>query len=84
MATLHLLANPNAAASCLAAVADSDSLLLIGDGVFATRAIADIARAGVLQSDAEARAVVPPPSQRISDAQFVAWVVAHERSVTWR
>ena len=85
MAVLHLLANPAAAASCVAAARAGDSLLLLGDGVFALATLDTPARVGVLRADAEARGVVAPASaQRISYAEFVEWVVACERSVTWR
>ena len=85
MAVLHLLSNPNAAASCLAVVAAGDGLLLLGDGVFAhTDVAASTARLGVLRDDAVARGVsVVADIQKLSQAEFVDWVVAFEISVTW-
>ena len=86
MATLHLLSEPGAAASCLAAVADDDAVLFLGDGVFALTAQRDSAvRVGVLRDDAESRGVAVPDDVRpMSQADFVDWVVAYARSVTWR
>ena len=85
MAVLHLLANPDARASCLALAAAEDSLLLIGDGVFALPAVAGAAiRLGVLRDDAAERGVaVPDAVQELSYDDFVSWVVACERSITW-
>lgn len=85
MAVLHLLANPDAGASCLALAAVEDSLLLIGDGVFALPAVAGAAlRLGALRDDAAERAVVIPDGiEALSYDDFVAWVVACERSITW-
>ena len=86
MATLHLLANPDAAASCLAALAENDALLALGDGVYALDEVAaqtTAARVGVLSEDARARGVSPSGVRELSYAEFVAWVVECERSVTW-
>lgn len=86
MATLHLLSNPSAAASCLAAVAGDDAVLFLGDGVFALTAHGNpTARIGVLGDDAASRAVaVPDHVRQMSQADFVEWVVAFDTSVTWR
>ena len=86
MATLHLLSNPSAAASCLAAAAGDDAVLCLGDGVFALTALGDAsALIGVLRDDAEQRGVaVPDHVRRMSQADFVDWVVAFDTSVTWR
>ena len=85
MAVLHLLANPNAAASCRAALAEGDALLLLDDGVFALSALADAAtRLGVLDVDASRCGVpVPDTVHRLGYADFVAWVAAYDRSATW-
>ncbi len=85
MAVLHLLSNPNAAASCLATVAEDDALLLLGDGVFAhVDVAASTARLGMLRDDAAARGVTAVADiQQLSQAEFVDWVVAFEASVTW-
>lgn len=84
MAVLHLLSNPNAAASCLAVVAEGDALLLLGDGVFAhVDVAASTARLGMLRDDAAARGVTAADIQQLSQAEFVDWVVAFEASVTW-
>lgn len=86
MATLHLLSNPGAVASCLAAAAADDAVLLLGDGVFALTALAASSVAiGVLRDDVDSRGVpVPGHVRRMSQADFVDWVVAHDTSVTWR
>ena len=86
MATLHLVSNPNAAASCLALATDDDAVLFLGDGVFALSARGNSSPPiGVLDDDAASRGVaVPDDVRRISQADFVDWVVAFDRSVTWR
>lgn len=84
MATLHVLANPAALASCLRALAPADRLLLLGDGARAAHALAaasaaaHAARVGVLGEGAPTTRVEP-----LSYDDFVGWVVACERSVTW-
>lgn len=85
MAILHLLANPNAAASCRAALAEGDALLLLDDGVFALPAMADAdVRLGVLDTDAVRLAVpIPENVARLGYADFVAWVANYDRSATW-
>ena len=85
MATLHILSNPAAAESCARALAAEDRLLLLADGVRARAAMANAKAAcvGVLR-DAENQATAPADHvQSLSYADFVAWVVACERSVTW-
>ena len=85
MAVLHLLANPNAAASCRAALAEGDALLLLDDGVFALPAVADAnVRLGVLDADAVRLGVsVPSAAHRLGYPDFVAWVAAYDSSATW-
>ena len=87
MAILHLLSNPAAASSCLDAVAADDSLLLIGEGVFALSTVAaaePAARLGFLKDDAQRLGVAPAPGVlAVSYAEFVAWVVECRHSVTW-
>ena len=88
MPTLHLIADSAAAADCRRAIAPGDRLLLLADGVFAAtafvRAPAAGARVGALKPDAERRGVRLDGIQPLSHADFVAWAVACERSVTWR
>lgn len=86
MATLHLLSDPGAAASCLAVVANDDAVLFLGDGVFALTARPNSAAPiGVLRDDAKSRGVaVPDHARPLSQADFVDWVVAFDTSVTWR
>lgn len=86
MATLHLLSNPGAVASCLAAAGRDDAVLLLGDGVFALTALGDSSTSvGVLRDDAESRGVATPDHVRpMSQADFVDWVVAFDTSATWR
>ncbi len=88
MAVLHLLANPAAVASCRSALAADDSLLLIGEGVLAQPLLLTIetpkVRQGVLAEDAERFGLAAVAGvERLSYADFVAWVVECERSVTW-
>lgn len=85
MAVLHLLANPNAAASCRAALVEGDAVLLLDDGVFALPALADAdVRVGMLEEDAVRLGVsVPSAADRLSYPDFVAWVTAYDRSTTW-
>ena len=84
MGILHILSNPDSAASCLAAMADGDSLVVLGDGVFALPGVATSERVGVVAEDAVDRCVgLPDGIKRLSYADFVAWVVACRSSVTW-
>lgn len=91
MATLHILADPGAVASCLGAAASGDRVLLIDDGVFAApRREADSAPAprverwGALREHAAARGVALDAAVEALDYDdFVAWACACERSVTW-
>ncbi len=85
MAVLHLLSNPDAATSCVAATAAGDRLLLIGDGVFALTAVASSpARLGLLGDDADARGIPPADTAEVlTYAEFVDWVVTCDNSVTW-
>ena len=88
MAVLHLLANPAAVASCRSALAADDSLLLIGEGVLAQPMLPTVetpkVRLGVLAEDAERFGLATVAGvERLSYADFVAWVVECERSVTW-
>ena len=85
MAVLHLLASPAAAASCRAALAADDAVLLLDDGVFALPALAKAeVRLGLLAADAEPRGVgADAVAERLDYAAFVAWVAAYDRSVTW-
>lgn len=86
MAVLHLLSNPEAAESCLAAVSDGDAVLLVGDGAFAR----DIAlrpgiRFGVLEEDTARRGLAPSAAvEALTYAGFVEWVAEFSKSVTWR
>ena len=87
MAVLHLLSNPAAASSCLDALAADDSLLLIGEGVFALSMVVaakPAVRLGFLAEDAQ-RLGVPlvHGTLAVSYAEFVAWVVECQHSVTW-
>ena len=86
MGILHLLSNPGAAPSCFAAVAEDDAVLLLGDGVFAlTARTSSPVPIGVLRDDAASRGVaIPDHVRQMSQADFVAWVVAFDTSVTWR
>ncbi len=84
MGILHILSNPDSAASCLVAMADGDSLVVLGDGVFALPGIATSARVGVVAEDAvDLSVALPDGIEQLSYADFVAWVVACRGSVTW-
>lgn len=83
MAVLHLLANPAAADTCLAAAAPGDAVLLLGDGVFAAAQLTTEMRVGALQEDATLRGERLHRAEALSDADFVDWVVGHDHSVTW-
>ena len=87
MATLHILANSAAAASCRRALAAEDRVVLLADGARAVAALATAEAAGIgLVCEAEHAAAMraPPKGVRVlSYRDFVAWVVACERSVTW-
>lgn len=88
MAVLHVLSNPAAVASCRSALAEDDSLLLIGEGALAQPLLLTIeppkVRLGVLAEDAARFGLATVAGvERLSYADFVAWVVECERSVTW-
>lgn len=87
MATLHVLSNSAAAASCVHAIAAGDRVVLLGDGARAVKALATVKAAGVgVVREEEGPAASPVPSngvQLLSYRDFVDWVVACERSVTW-
>ena len=87
MAILHLLTNPAAAEPCLATATLGDSVLLLGDGVFAAAQLPTNPcigpRIGALREDAATRGVALHDIEALSDADFVDWVVANDRSVTW-
>ena len=87
MATLHILSNSAAAASCAHALGPEDRVVLLADGARAVAALATAkaARIGVVCEAEDAAAMPVPPKgvQRLSYRDFVDWVVACERSVTW-
>ena len=86
MSVLHVLASPEAAESCLAAAAPGDAVLLVGDGVFA-HDVAEHAgiRFGLLRDDAISRGLdLPTGVQALGYGEFVDWVVASGKTVTWR
>ena len=84
MAVLHILSNPGAAASCLAAMADGDALLVLGDGAFALPNLVAPERTGVIGEDALDRGIALPDGvDRLSYADFVEWVVTCRSSVAW-
>lgn len=87
MATLHILANSAAAASCAHALAAEDRVVLLADGARAVEALATAKAACVgVVCDAEDAGASPVPLsgvQQLSYRDFVDWVVACERSVTW-
>lgn len=90
---LHTLNQPPANGSCLARCLDAmttqDTLLLIEDGVYwalpafasQLKPVAD--RLYVLDADVQARGLTLPAEKRISDEQFVALCVSHDKVVSW-
>lgn len=86
VAILHVLSNPNAVETCLAAASDGDAVLLVGDGAFAQ----DIAprpgiRFGVLEEDIRYRGLAPSTAlEPLGYAGFVKWAAEYSKSVTWR
>ena len=86
MGILHVVSNPAAVESCLAAVSDGDAVLLVGDGAFAQ----DIARHpgirfGVLAEDTVRRGLEPSAAlEALTYAGFVEWAAEFPKSVTWR
>lgn len=86
MPILHVLSNPAAAESCLAAASDGDAVLLVGDGTFA-HAIAQRPgiRFGVLEEDMASRGLAAATAlEALTYAGFVDWVTEFPKSVTWR
>ena len=86
MAALHLVSNPAATDSCLAAADAGDALLLVGDGVFAHRRARKAGnRVGVLADDATSRGLdLPPEFEVLTYTAFVEWVADYATTVTWR
>lgn len=87
MATVHILSNSAAAASCVRAIAAEDRVVLLADGARAVEALANVKAAcvGVVCEEGDAAVSTDPPSgvQLLSYRDFVDWVVACERSMTW-
>ena len=86
MPILHVLSNPTAAESCLAAASDGDAVLLVGDGTFA-HGIAQRTgiRFGVLEEDMASRGLEPSAAlEALTYAGFVDWVAEFSKTVTWR
>lgn len=85
MSTLHVLANPDAAQTCLDAAADGDAVLLVGDGVFAHRIAGRPGiRLGVLKDDVMSRGLEPAGLEVLSYDGFVEWAADFGKTVTWR
>lgn len=83
---LHVVSNPAAVASCLAAAGEDDAVLLVGDGVFA-HGVAEGSgiRVGVLADDTASRGLRPSTGlESLSYGDFVEWVVKFPKTVTWR
>ena len=80
------MSNPESVESCLAATAEGDSVLLVGDGVFAQhRAECAGIRFGILGDDAATRGLKPLGAfEALSYRGFVEWVVNASKTVTWR
>lgn len=86
MPVLHVVSNPDAVDSCLAAAADGDAVLFVGDGVFAQRRAGRSGiRFGVLGDDAASRGLEPPAGLAVLTYEgFVEWVAGCAKTVTWR
>ena len=86
MAILHVLSNPAATESCLAAAADGDAVLLVGDGVFAHGiARPPGIRFGVLEEDMASRGLeLSAELEALTYAGFVDWAAEFPKTVTWR
>ncbi len=93
MSTLHCLhhANPDALHRALAADQTGDALLLREDAVLLARhellQQTPFAVRYALQADVEARGLqrlLPGFVQLISDAEFVALTLQHDRVIAWR
>ena len=86
MLALHVVSNPDAAPSCLAAAADGDAVLFVGDGVFAQRCAGRPGiRFGVLEEDAASRGLSAQAGlEALTYEGFVEWVASCAKTVTWR
>ncbi len=86
MPVLHVVSNPDALDSCLAAAADGDAVLFVGDGVFAQcRTGRSGIRFGVLEDDAASRGLAPAAGLAVLTYEgFVEWVASCAKTVTWR
>ena len=86
MATLHIVNKFAALESCLEVAAESDTVLLIEDGVYAAVG-ADDERFIVLSEDVAARGledILSPEFSRTDYAGFVKLAVDHQPIVSWR
>ena len=86
MAILHVLSNPRSAEFCLSAAGDGDAVLLVGDGTFVHHIVQPPGvRFGVLEEDMASRGLEPSTSlESLTYSDFVEWVAAYAKSVTWR
>ena len=88
MSTLHIVNKVAAWADCAPLLAPGDQALLIEDGVYAAREIAEDSTVSVqaLAPDVKARGLVgllPTHVALASHDDFVRLVCAHDRCVTW-
>lgn len=86
MAILHVLSSPQAAEFCLSAAGNGDAVLLVGDGTFVHHiAQPSGVRFGVLEEDMASRGLEPSTAlETLTYTDFVEWVAAYSKSVTWR
>lgn len=87
MATLHLISNPDALASCLAVAGGDDSLVLLEDGVYAAASLAvskqpSSPRFFAIAKDLTIRGL-PAADSAISYEQMVALCAEHEPITSW-
>jgi sulfur relay protein TusB/DsrH len=87
MATLHLISNPQALASCLTVAGAADTLVLLEDGVYAATILGEHAqgspsRCFTLATDIAARGL-PAQANDISYEQLVVLCTEHQPITTW-
>ena len=88
MATLHMVSTAAALAPCLEVAADDDTILLLGNGVYAAvTALAPSRALLALQADVTARGLgrrLGQAVREIDEHELVTLAVAHEPIVSWR
>ncbi len=81
---LHIVGSALGLQSCISTVREEDSVLFIGNGVYAATTV-ESAQCFAMQEDLDARGIDLPARVTATDYDgFLKLVVAHSNSVTWK